>query len=140
MRFIKEFLKWFVIINTGILLISTLNVMNYDEIKVIYLWEIMGASAVTSVITTLFFAIDPDKIMSKYMQILIVFLHYACLLAVMLFMGYSFGWIVWDVRGILTMVFSVAGVYLCSTVLSIIVGNKDANRMNEALNAYRDVR
>lgn len=139
MRFIKDFLKWFVIINTGIFLVFTINVMNYDGIRVIYLWEIFGTSAVTSLITTVFLSIDPNKIISKYMQLLIVFLHYACLLGVMLFLGYSFGWIEWDVRGILTMVISVAGVYLCSAVLSTIVGNKDANRMNEALNNIRDI-
>ncbi len=138
MKFIKEFIKWFITINTGVLLIFILNTMSYDCIQTVYLWEIFAVSAVTSLITTLFFSIDPQKVISKFVQILIVILHYLCLLVTMLFFGNSFGWITLDAKGILNMVLSVAGVYLCTTLLSIITGMQDARIMNDALNKFKD--
>lgn len=138
MKYIKEFIRWFITITTGVLLIFILNTMKYEYIRSIYLWEIFGVSAVTSLITTVFFAIDPKKVISKAVQILIVFLHYISLFVTMLFFGNSFGWITLDVRGVLTMAISVAGVYLCTAVLSLITGMQDAKKMNEALNKFKD--
>lgn len=138
MKYIKEFIRWFITITTGVLLIFILNTMKYEYIRSIYLWEIFGVSAVTSLITTVFFAIDPKKVISKAVQILIVFLHYISLFVTMLFFGNSFGWITLDVRGVLTMAISVAGVYLCTAVLSLITGMQDAKRMNEALRKFKD--
>ena len=137
-KFVKEFFKWFVIINTGVLLIFAINTMRYDYIRVIYLWEIFEASAVTSLITTVFFAIDPKKEIPKYVQILTVLGHYLCLFGTMLFFGYSFGWIPLDVQGVISMALSVAGVYLCTVVLLAIIENKDAKEMNEALSEFRE--
>lgn len=138
MRFVKEFIKLFVVINTGILLVFALNTMKYDYIQTIYLWEIFEASAVTSLITAAFFSIDPKKEIPKYLQLLLILLHYACLLITMLLFGRSFGWIEKNVRGFLTMALSVAGVYLFTAVLSVITGLKDAQRMNEALNEFKE--
>lgn len=138
MKYIKDYIKWFVVINTGVLLIFAFNAMSYDYIQTVYLWEIFGASAVTALITTAFFSIDPKKVIPKYVQFLLVLLHYVCLFAVMLFFGCSFGWIEFDLQGILNMALSVAGVYLCTAVLSVIIGTQDARKMNEALNEFRD--
>ena len=138
MRFIKEYIKWFITITTGVLLIFILNTTKYEYIRSIYLWEIFGVSAVTSLITTLFFSINPKKVISKSVQIIIVFLHYLSLFVTMLFFGHSFGWISLDVRGILNMALSVMGVYLCTALLSIITGMQDAKKMNEALNKFKD--
>lgn len=138
MKYIKEFIRWFITITTGVLLIFILNTMKYEYIRSIYLWEIFGVSAATSLITTVFFAIDPKKVISKAVQVLIVFLHYISLFVTMLLFGNSFGWITLDVRGVLTMAISVAGVYLCTAVLSLITGMQDAKRMNEALRKFKD--
>ena len=138
MKIIKDYIKWFITITTGVLLIFVLNTMQYEYIRSIYLLEIFGVSAITSLITTLFFAIDPKKVMPKFVQILLVLLHYICLLVTMLFFGHSFGWIPLDANGILNMALSVAGVYLCTTVLTILTGMQDANKMNEALNKFKD--
>ena len=138
MKYIKEFIRWFITITTGVLLIFILNTMKYEYIRSIYLWEIFGVSAATSLITTVFFAIDPKKVISKAVQVLIVFLHYISLFVTMLFFGNSFGWITLDVRGVLTMAISVAGVYLCTAVLSLITGMQDVKRMNEALRKFKD--
>ena len=137
MKYIKEFIKWFIIINTGVLLIFIINTMQYDYIRTIYLREIFAVSGVTSLITTVFFAIDPRKILTKFVQIVIVFLHYVSLFITMLLFGNSFGWISFNLSGVLTMALSVAGVYICTAVLSVVTEMQDARRMNEALDKFR---
>lgn len=138
MKFIKEFFKWFVIINTGILLVLAFNTVGYDRIPSVFLWEVFIASAATSLITAIFFSIDPKKEMPRYLQILAVVIHYVCLLIIMIVLGKSFGWIALDGKGIVIMALSVAGVYICTTVLSIVLGTQEAKKMNEALNAFKD--
>lgn len=138
MKFIKEFFKWFVIINTGILLALAFNTISYDLIPSKFLWEVFIASATTSLITAIIFSIDPRKEMPRYAQILAVVIHYVCLLIIMTVLGKSFGWIGLDCKGIAIMALSVAGVYICTTVLSIVLGTQEAKKMNEALNAFKD--
>ncbi len=138
MKFIKEFIKWFITINTGVLLIFIINTTDYDYIRTVYLWEIFAVSAVTSLITTLFFSIDPGKIITRVVQIVIVFLHYLSLFITMMLFGISFGWIPFNLSGVLTMALSVAGVYICTAVLSVVTGMQDAKKMNEALNKFKE--
>lgn len=138
MRYIKEYLKWFVIINSGVLLIFALNTFNYEYIKSIYLFEIIAASAATALPTAILFSIEPKKEITKFVSALLVLIHYVCLLAIMLILGISFGWIEFNLKGIAVMALSVAGVYICSTVLSVVLDKREAKRLNEALEAFRD--
>ena len=136
MRFFKEYIKWFVIINSGVLLIFALNTMQFEEIKHIYLFEIFATSAVTALPTALLFVIEPKKVIPKYVSILMVLLHYVCLLAIMIVLGNIFGWIPCSGKGVAVMALSVAGVYICTMILSIILDSREAQKLNEALKNF----
>lgn len=137
MNFAKEFVKWFVIINTGIFIILIPNTWGSTSISPDNLWEALIASAVTSLITAIFFSINPKKEIPKIVVAAMMAGHFVCLLAIMLFLGNAFGWIEFNQRGVLTMTLSVAGVYICAAVLSFVFGMQDAKKMNKALEDYR---
>lgn len=136
MRYIIKFFKWFLIINSGVLLIFALNTMKYDYIKTVYLFEIFAASAATTLPTVVLFSLEPKKVIPKYCSVLMILLHYICLLVIMLVLGSKFEWIELNFRGILCMALSVAGVYIVVTILSIILGISEANKLNEALKSF----
>lgn len=136
MRYIKEYIKWFVILNSGILLIFAFNTLNYDYIRTVYLFEIFAASAVTSIPTTILFSIEPKKEISKWVSGLLLLLHYICVLVIMLFLGNAFGWIEPKSKGVVVMALSVAGVYICATVLSVILDSREVKKLNKALEDF----
>lgn len=138
MKYIKEYLKWFVIINSGVLLIFALNTVKYEYIQSIFLVEIFAASAATALPTAILLSLEPKKAMPKYVSALLVLLHYICLLAIMIVLGTSFGWIKLDRKGIAVMAISVAGVYIFTAVISLLLGTKEAKKLNEALKTYKD--
>lgn len=138
MNYIKEYIKWFVIINTGVMLIVAINMAGYGAINGMTLWRILAASAATSLVTTIAFSIEPRGVMTKAKQFLYFVVFYLVLLVVMVSLGICFEWIDFSVTGILVMAASVAGVFICTIVLSAILGAVDAKKMNEALKDIHD--
>lgn len=138
MRYIKEFLKWFVIINTGVVLVLFLNTMRVDVISCKVFWQIFASSALTALPTTVLYSIDPKKVMPLSLQILAVAIHYVVLLVIMVWLGVSFGWIIFNGHGIIIMALSVAAVYVCSFGLGYALNASEAKAINEALKNIRD--
>lgn len=138
MKFIRDFVKWFVIINTGVLLIFALNTIGYDYIKTVYLLEIFAASAVTALLTAMFMSIEPKKVINKYMQFLLVLAHYVCLLVTMIILGKSFGWITTEGKDLVIMALSVAGVYICTAIIATVLGTREAKMLNDALQSFKE--
>ena len=56
----------------------------------------------------------------------------------MISLGMAFGWIDLSGKGIFVMAASVAGVFICTVILSIVLGAVDAKKMNEALKEMRE--
>ena len=138
MEYIKEYIKWFVIINTAVLIVVAINYLGHDVISVSSLWGIIISSAATALITTGFFAINPKKIVTRRTKILMFLIHYSLLVATMMALGRVFGWVGYDIKGFIIMALSVAGVYALSVFGSYLFGLFDAQRMNEALNKFKE--
>ena len=138
MNYIKEYLKWFVIINTGVMLIVAINTTVYGTAEIMTLWKILAASAVTSLVTTVAFSIEPKRIMTPIRLVVFFIIFYVVILAVMVAIGIGFDWIDFSAKGISIMAMSVAGVFFVTVVLSVVLGAADAKKMNEALKDIRE--
>ena len=131
--FISEFLKWFLIINTGIMLIVWLNIFRYDNIWVSIIPQIFCASAVTSLVTTAVFSINPKKPLGKPLRILIPVAHYLVLCVIIMTLGKFFDWFELSLSGCVVVALSVAGVYLITAVISYLLSKSEADEMTKAL-------
>lgn len=136
MYYFKKVFKWFVIINTGILLILNINMIGVESVNPIVFWEVFPASAITSLITAGFEIIEPKTHIKGIYIFLAYFIHYVCLVLVMILIGYWFGWIDLNAKGILIIAASTAGVYLISFTTGFIMAKNEANLLNEALKNY----
>lgn len=138
MRFLKEFIRFFVIINTGIVLILAINYQSDDVVSPYVFWHIFISSALTSAITAAFFSYEPKRVIPKHVRALLWFGHYLALFVTMLVLGNLFDWVSCSVSGIITMALSVAGVYICTVLLMFALSTNDAKKMNEALKKIRE--
>jgi hypothetical protein len=136
--FISEFLKWFLIINTGIMLIVWFNIFNYETIWTQIFPQIFCASFVTSIVTTAFFSINPKKPLSRIMRVLIPVAHYLVLCVIIMTLGTLFDWFEFSLSGCLVVVLSVAGVYLITAVISYLLSKSEADEMTKALKDFKD--
>lgn len=136
--FISEFLKWFLIINTGIMLIVWFNIFNYETIWTQIFPQIFCASFVTSIVTTAFFSINPKKPLSMIMRVLIPVAHYLVLCVIIMTLGTLFDWFEFSLSGCLAVVLSVAGVYLITAVISYLLSKSEADEMTKALKDFKD--
>lgn len=136
--FISEFLKWFLIINTGIMLIVWFNIFNYETIWTQIFPQIFCASFVTSIVTTAFFSINPKKPLSRIMRVLIPMTHYLVLCVIIMTLGTLFDWFEFSMSGCLVVVLSVAGVYLITAVISYLLSKSEADEMTKALKDFKD--
>jgi hypothetical protein len=133
MKYIKSYISYFTAIATAILIIVTIiETMNsYESVSKYLLPEILAASALTALITTIILCreIKTEK------QFLILFpVHFLLLCAVMIGLGLLFGWIDVSFGGILCMVFYVALVYAIVFAINYILAKKEAEELNAALN------
>ncbi|MBP0963908.1 MAG: DUF3021 domain-containing protein [Oscillospiraceae bacterium] len=141
MKFITEFLEYFVIITTGVLIICAINISlsetHGESLEVgVTLWEIVGAGAATAFVTALVYRRECN---TKKKFIAMVIIHYILICAIMIFMGVSFGWMDLNIGGIIMMTVSVALVYLFTYVISYISAKHQADEFNKALKEkYKD--
>ncbi len=136
--FISEFLKWFLIINTGIMLIVWFNIFNYEAIWTQIFPQIFCASFVTSIVTTAFFSINPKKPLSRIMRVLIPVAHYLVLCVIIMTLGTLFDWFEFSLSGCLVVALSVAGVYLITAAISYLLSKSEADEMTKALKNFKD--
>ena len=135
-NFISEFLKWFLIINTGIMLVVWINIFKYDTIWTEIIPQIFCASFLTSLVTTAFFSINPRKPISVPMRVLLFFGHYISLCVIIMVLGRSFHWFELTLSGCLIAALSVAGVYLITAVISYLLSKSEADEMTNALKNF----
>lgn len=141
MKFFTEFLKYFVIITTGVLLMCAVNVSmseNHGESLAldVTLWQILGAGAATAFVTALVYRRECN---TKKKFIAMVIIHYILICAMMIVMGVFFGWMDLNIGGIIMMTVSAALVYLFTYAVSYISAKHQADEFNKALNEkYKD--
>lgn len=129
MKKISEFVKYFTVITTAVLIVCGIGYMAYGktEMPVDTAWKILASAGLTALVTVLF---RVDKAFTP-VNILI---HYLSLCVVMSLMGAWFGWMDFSVPGVLFMCFAVAVVYVLTWLASYLTGRKDAADINKALN------
>jgi hypothetical protein len=136
--FFSEFLKWFLIINTGIMLIVWINIFKYDTIWSTIIPQIFCASFVTSLVTTAVFSINPKKPLSALVRFLISAAHYLVLCVIIMTLGTLFNWFDLSLSGCIIVALSVAGVYLVAAVISYLLSKSEADEMTKALKDFRE--
>ena len=137
-NFITDFLKWFLIINTGIMFVVWIAIFKYDEIWTDIIPQIFGASFLTSLVTTAYFSYNPKKPISVPGRILLTCVHYLCLCVIIMVLGIFFDWLDPTLKGALSVIVSVAVVYFIATVTSYILSKGEADEMTDALKKYKD--
>lgn len=136
--FIKQLTSFFVIINTGILLVFGLSTLGVDSIPTNYIWNILLLSLLTALVTALVFSIDPRKPVSKAANALLMLGHYAIVAAIVFFFGMRLEWFSYSVKGLLSALVSVALVYGFTALVSNLLRNKESRELNDALKNFSD--
>ena len=136
--FITDFIKWFLIINTGIMVVVWVNIFKYDTIWTEIIPQIFAASFLTSLVTTAYFSYNPRKPISVPVRILLTAAHYLILCVIIMTLGTLFGWFDLTPSGAAIVALSVAGVYFISFVISFALSKGEANEMTMALKQYKD--
>lgn len=131
--FLSDLLKWFLIINTAIMLVVWINIFRYDTIRISIIPQIFCASFVTSLITTAFFSFNPKKPITVPFRILLSTAHYLVLCAAIMTLGTLFNWFERSLSGGIKVAISVAGVYFIAAVVSYLISKSDADEMTNAL-------
>lgn len=137
-EFIKKFLIFFLIINTGITIIFAIFAGNAGSIDVVSLWRIMLIAALTALVTAVVFSIEPKKHLTVPMIVLIFFCHFFVLSLIVYVGGTWFGWFERSLSGLLSVILSVGFVYIFTTVATVILTHKETNELNEALKDYKE--
>ena len=138
MKIISSFIKWYFYITTGILFVCAINMTlsREENIPSDTLWKILLSGFLTTVVTMFFLFRESD---SKFVMIYRMILHYLALGIVMILSGRWFGWLEFDISGIVMMLLSVAVVYLLTFLVYYILDRKEAQEINQKLNEkYHD--
>lgn len=132
MNIIKNFVKWFLYIATGILIVTSVIFWIYDGdyLPKYTLWHILLSAFLTTFVTVIF---SLDNCNSKKELWLRIIFHYLSLCAVMIVCGNWFGWMHLDFAGIFMMMGAVGAVYLISFVTHYILDLKQAEKINQRL-------
>ncbi len=138
MKFLKNFLSFFTSITTAI----TVNVAivtivgDYTEMSKFLALQILGAGAVSALITAAVFSFE---FKSKKDYIIKTAVHYILLCIVMNVMGIMFNWTGSDIRGIVMMCVYVALVYVVVYTITYVLYKKEADELNRALKERNDI-
>lgn len=138
MKIISSFIKWYFYITTGILFVCAINMTlsREENIPSDTLWKILLSGFLTTVVTMFFLFRESD---SKFVMGYRMILHYLALGIVMILNGRWFGWLEFDISGIVMMLLSVAVVYFLTSFAYYILDRKEAQEINQKLNEkYHD--
>lgn len=130
MKYLSEFIKYFCIITTGITLISGLTILKYDAVHSSMLMEVVIAGAVTALVTTIFLTGEPKSRLDMFLR---MGLHYVSLCTIMIVLNFSFGWMKNSIGGAVSMIVSVAIVYIFTAISYVFTSRKEVKEINEAL-------
>ena len=138
--FFLEFLKWFLIINTGIMMVVWFVIFKYDTIWTSIIPQIFGASAATSLVTAGYFSYNPKKPISVPVRLLLTLAHYLVLCVIIMILGVMFDWFDPTLQGCGAVASTVAMVYFIVALISYILSKGEADEMTNALKNYKDDR
>lgn len=136
MKKIPFFLQCTVTVAAGILIIfaATCSLNGTETIPASSLWDILLASVLCALATTLLF---PDGTGDESRIPLQLGLHFLSLCAIMVFCGVRFGWIEWSLGGVAYMVVAVVLVHGFTTGISYALAYRQVQDMNRALREKR---
>ncbi len=132
MRTFSNFVKWFLYITTGILVICGINykMAGATIVTVDIFWMILFCGFVTTLATMLLLPKEEDGRTKSCIKFA---LHYVVLCTIMIPLGVWFGWIELQLTGIVTMLIDVGGVYLLSLGAHYLIDCKQADEINRML-------
>ncbi|MCI7322278.1 MAG: DUF3021 domain-containing protein [Lachnospiraceae bacterium] len=132
MRVLKDFVKWFLYITMGILIVCAVNfqIADAESIPKETLWQILLSGFLTTGITVLLYPRNGSNKSTFWVEILA---HYLALCIIMILCGYWFGWLDFDLGGIVMMVVSVAAVYGITFLIYYLIDLKQADEINQKL-------
>lgn len=137
MKFITDLIRYFVYITTGILFVFiTILLLNGSSgISLQMLIEIPCTSLATALVTVLI--ISKETIMKREFYIRMA-VHYLLLCLTVIFLGTTFGWIEFNISGVITIVISTAMVYAFTFAGTYLSSKSDAKKLNKALQSKRE--
>lgn len=132
MKRLREALKWFLYITTGILFVVALSysLAGEENVPTIGLWYILLAGLLTTIVTMILAPTEEEKQAVIGVKMI---LHYVVLCVVMTILGIVFGWMTFSLEGVIMMCIDVAIVYVISFFAYCIVDRKQADAINKRL-------
>lgn len=132
MKTLGNFIKWFLYITVGILIVCGVSyaIVGIEEVPVEVFGMIFLSAFVTTLATVLILPQEED---GKVKSCLKFVLHYIVLCVIMSVLGAQFGWIHFDAMGILAMSVDVGVVYALAFIAYYIIDVKQADEINKVL-------
>ena len=132
MKTLGNFIKWFVYITVGILIVCGISyrMAGNEMVTVDVFWMILLSAFVTTLVSVL---ILPKEEEGKVKSGIKFVLHYIVLCVIMCFLGERFGWIDYDLAGVVGMIIRVGVVYLLAFMAYYIIDIKQASDINKML-------
>lgn len=138
MRFLKDLLRNFAYVTTGIVIAFAVYtaIIGVKEVPIIMVAEIPAAGLVTALIAT---AMLFKEQRTRKGTAAVTVLNYILVSAAMVALGLLFGWIKFEIKQILLMFACVVFVYAFTVIISYFTLKKEADEINEALkNKFSD--
>lgn len=132
MKILGNFIKWFLYITAGILIVCGISyrMAGNETVTVDVFGMILFSAFVTTLITVLILPKEED---GKVKSGIKLGLHYIALCIIMCFLGERFEWIDYDLAGIVGMIIKVGLVYLLAFLAYYIIDIKQASDINKML-------
>lgn len=132
MRIFRGYVKCFLYITTGILVVCGINygLAGAETVTADIFWKILVSGLITAGITIALLPREEDGKLKSYIRFA---LHYIALCMIMVPLGVWFDWINFNLTGIVTMVIDVGGVYLSAIFAYYIIDKKQADEINKRL-------
>lgn len=132
MKILGNFIKWFLYITVGILIVCGIScwIEGKETVTVDIFWMILFSAFVTALVTALIF---PKEEYGKVKYGIKFVLHYSVLCIIMCYLGERFEWIDFNPAGVIQMIIWVGIVYLLVFMADYIIGIKQANDINKML-------
>lgn len=138
MRFLKDLLRNFAYVTTGIVIAFAVYtaIIGVKEVPIIMVAEIPAAGLVTALIAT---AMLFKEQRTRKGTAAVTVLNYILVSVAMVALGLLFGWIEFEIKQILLMFACVVFVYAFTVIISYFTLKKEADEINEALkNKFSD--
>ncbi len=132
MKTLGNFIKWFLYITVGILIVCGISyrMAGKETVTVDVFWMILLSAFVTTLVTVLLLPKEEDGKVKSGIRFV---LHYSVLCVIMCFLGERFGWRDFNLAGVVGMIIRVGLVYLLAFMAYYIIDIKQASDINKML-------